>query len=109
MSTVVVEVFGLKDEFKNYNCGSNCSCRKQPSMWQMYNELNNYLRSSKIKGKVKVKFIDVLYDNIDDYPTITDLLKRGYKLPLVIINGVPKFYGGIPNESVYSEINKYLQ
>lgn len=77
-------------------------------MWQMYGSLIKYIGSSNIKDKVKIKFIDAIRDNIDDYPVALNLLKNKYALPLVMINGIPKFYGGLPYEEIYTEIEKCL-
>jgi len=77
-------------------------------MWQMYDSLIKYIESSNIKDKVQIKFIDVINDNIKDYPTALNLLRKGYALPLVIVNGVAKFYGSLPYEAIYIEIEKCL-
>lgn len=77
-------------------------------MWQMYNSLVKYINSSNIKSKVKLKFIDVIDDEIEDYPEALNILRRGYSIPLVMINGIAKFHGGIPYEAIYNEIQKCL-
>lgn len=77
-------------------------------MWQMYNSLVKYIRSSSIKDNVKIKFIDVISDDIGVYPAVYEILRKGYAIPIVTINGIAKFYGGIPYEAIYSEIEKCL-
>jgi hypothetical protein len=57
---------------------------------------------------VEIRFIDVARDNIRDYPQALNLLINKYPLPLVLINGIPKFYGGFPYEAICIEIEKCL-
>lgn len=75
-------------------------------MWEMYSSLVKYIWSGDIKDGVEIKFIDVINDDIDKYPGILDILRKGYVIPLVAINRVVKFYGGIPYEAVYKEVEK---
>lgn len=107
-SAVILEVFGVKDDSQDCGWGSDCGCVASPTMWQMYNDLVKYIKSSNLKGKVKIKFIDIINDNIAEYPTAINLLRRGYSVPLVMINGNPKFQGEIPYKAIYNEIEKYL-
>ena len=38
--------------------------------------------------QVSIKYVDVIEDNMDDYPEIEDYLKRsGMRLPLLTVNG----------------------
>lgn len=72
----------------------------------MYRSLVKYLESSDIKDRVGLRFIDVTRDRIEDYPQALNLLKRKYAIPLVGINGIILWYGGIPYEMVYKEARK---
>lgn len=77
-------------------------------MLQMYDSLRKYIGSGNLKDKVEVKFIDVLSDEIDKYPDALELLGKGCEMPLVLINGAVKAYGGIPFKAVCKEIEKCL-
>ncbi|MDF2571826.1 MAG: hypothetical protein K0R55_3430 [Sporomusa sp.] len=55
-----------------------------------------------------MNFIDVLEDNMDDYDYVRDLLERGYRLPLTIINTKAKMHGGISPDKVYKLIKQEL-
>jgi disulfide oxidoreductase YuzD len=61
-----------------------------------------------MKDKVKIKFIDIIGDNIENYVEALNLLRRGHSIPLVMINGKVKFQGDIPYKAIYNELEKYL-
>ncbi|MFZ5611042.1 MAG: hypothetical protein ACOY3U_02435 [Bacillota bacterium] len=44
--------------------------------------------------KVAVKFVDVTSDELQNYPEIKEILDK-VRLPLTVINGKPKFHGGL--------------
>lgn len=77
-------------------------------MIQMYNSIVKYMESSDIWNLVEIHFIDVTRDMIENYPYAFDLLKKGYAIPLVAVNGRVLFYGGIPYEMIYREVEKCL-
>lgn len=45
--------------------------------------------------KVEVKFVDVEKVGLDKYPIMTQVLQMGYPYPITLINGEPKYAGGI--------------
>lgn len=61
-----------------------------------------------MKDRVKVKFVDIIGDNIEKYPEALNLLRAGRSIPLVSINGKVKFQGDIPYKAIYNELEKYL-
>lgn len=54
--------------------------------------------------KVEVKYVDTDKTGFDDYPLIRRVLQVGYTFPITLINGEPKFAGGIMER----EINKIV-
>jgi hypothetical protein len=78
-------------------------------MIKMYSSLVKYLKSSDIGAAIELDFIDVTKDGIENYPAALNILRKGYAIPLIAINGVVSYYGGIPYEKVYNEVkNAYL-
>lgn len=55
--------------------------------------------------KVEVKFVDVEKVGLDKYPIMTQVLQMGYPYPITLINGEPKYAGGIK----INEIKKIVE
>ena len=49
--------------------------------------------------KVEVKFVDVTSEELQDYPEIKEILDK-VRLPLTVINGKPKFHGGLAPDMI---------
>lgn len=58
--------------------------------------------------KVEVKFVDVDKEGLDKYPVIGRVLQMGYPYPITLINGQPKFAGGILSDDIKTSINEML-
>lgn len=57
-------------------------------------------------SRVQLKFVDVLDDDLKGYDTAHMKFKNGFALPLVAVNGIVRFYGGISHSRVYDEVKK---
>ena len=106
-SKILIEIFGIRDNNAGFGWGK-CSSGSLPTIWQKYGSFIKYINSGSLKDKVEIRFIDAARDNIRNYPQALGLLRKKYPLPLVFINGIPKFYGGFPYEAICNEIEKYL-
>jgi len=70
---------------------------------QMTNELK------KVYGdKVEVKYVDVDQVGLGNYPIMNQVLQMGYPYPVTLINGQPKFAGGIMTTEVKQLIDETL-
>lgn len=45
--------------------------------------------------QVKVKYIDVDKEGLDNYPIMDRVLRMGYSYPITLINGQPRFAGAL--------------
>ncbi|MDD3653101.1 MAG: hypothetical protein PHO01_02765 [Desulfotomaculaceae bacterium] len=54
---------------------------------------------------IKYAYVDVLSNDMKDYPEITAIMNR-VNLPLVVINGQPRFHGGISNEMISEAVSE---
>ncbi len=59
--------------------------------------------------KVQVKYVDVDKEGLADYPMMNQVLQMGYPYPITIINGSPKFAGGIMTNEVKQIIDETLK
>ncbi len=58
---------------------------------------------------VSVEYIDLFMDDERAFPEIRELLRHGaINTPVILINGVPKIYGGIPYSVIKKEVEKVL-
>ena len=68
--------------------------------------LKNYLKE-KFGDAVKLTYVDVASDEMKDYPDIPSVLSN-IRLPLIVLNGEPRFYGGISGEMVEKAAREIL-
>ena len=68
--------------------------------------LKNYLKG-KFGDVVKLTFVDVASDEMKDYPDIPAVLSNT-QLPLIVLNGEPRFYGGISAKMVEKAVSEIL-
>ncbi|MDD3364713.1 MAG: hypothetical protein PHZ03_07015 [Syntrophomonas sp.] len=59
--------------------------------------------------KVEVKYVDVDQVGIGNYPVMNQVLQMGYPYPVTLINGQPKFAGGIMVKEVKELIDENLK
>lgn len=91
-------------------CGSEggCSSKKPKSIIELYNELVQTIELSDVKDWVELEFLDIRKINILDNENIRMLYDRDYELPYCVIDGIVRYYGGIPNSLIYNDIKELL-
>ncbi len=66
----------------------------------MYEEIEQFLRDSDMKGQYEMSFIDVLEDDLTDYENEKKILDMGYQLPITFIGGQPAFSGKVDKQEI---------
>lgn len=74
----------------------------------MINEMANDFKKE-YGDQVQVKYVDVEKDGLDKYPIMNRVLQMGYPYPITLINGEPKFAGGIMISEVKQIIEESLK
>ena len=69
-------------------------------------DLNTYLKG-KFGDVIKLTYVDVASDEMKDYPDIPSVLSN-IQLPLVVLNGEPRFYGGISADMIGNAVREIL-
>jgi len=69
-------------------------------------DLKNSLKG-KLGKVVKLTYVDVESDEMKNYPNIP-LILSNIRLPLIVLNGEPRFYGGISGEMVENAVREIL-
>lgn len=104
LEKIMIEVFGIKEQQSGGGCNCSGGCGPTKTMGQMYDEFVHFLANSKIRDQIDIHFIDILMDDMDRYPHVLDAMNQEYSLPLTVINGEIKFYGGISNKMIYNAL-----
>ena len=105
---IQVDVFGIREEApaSTCSCGGACGSTAEKTMGEMYEDLVQFCRESDLEADVQFRFIDFFEDDLKGYDTPHTMFKNGFALPLVAVNGVIRFYGGISNSKIYDEVKK---
>lgn len=98
---VTIKIFG---NIVPYQCSTgSCSIPDSPDIDA---EVLQGLFDRKFNCKVKVKFIDVMSDEMERYPEVVDIVFNQGSQPVVTINDQVKFVGSIPVEKIKEELRK---
>lgn len=63
--------------------------------------------SEKFGDAIKFSYVDVQSEEMKNYPDISAILSK-VNLPLVVLNGRPKFHGGITVSRIEKAVNEIL-
>lgn len=105
---VQVDVFGIREESPAgaCSCGGECASTAEQTMGEMYEELVRFFQESDLAPDVRLQFIDLFEDDLKGYDSAHIMFKNGFALPLVAVNGIVRFYGGISHSKIYEEVRK---
>ncbi|HBK52970.1 hypothetical protein [Syntrophomonas wolfei] len=59
--------------------------------------------------KVEVKYVDTDKTGFDNYPLVRRVLQMGYTFPITLINGEPKFAGGIMEREINNIVDELIK
>ncbi len=62
----------------------------------------------KFGNKVEVKYVDLDIVGMDDYPIMDKVMQMGYPFPITLINGEPRFAGGLMDTEVETAIQSIM-
>ncbi len=69
-------------------------------------DLKNFLMA-KLGKAVKLTYVDVESNEMKNYPSIPPVLSN-IRLPLIVLNGEPRFYGGISADMIGKAVREIL-
>ena len=88
-------------------CSSEESCGPTMDFADLTTKMTDELKQ--VYGdKVEVKYVDVDQVGLDNYPVMKQVLQMGYPYPVTLINGQPKFAGGIMTTEVKQLIEETI-
>lgn len=89
------------------NCADCGGCPKN-SEGEFFTEFKTSIKNSDVGNYVEFKFHNIeKADNIES--NIKDLIAKGYKLPIVFIDGIARYSGGLRASLVYQDIKELLE
>lgn len=88
-------------------CSSSSSCGSASDWEAEVKKLAEELGTS-YGDKVEVKFVDVDKEGLGNYPLMSKVLQMGYPYPITLINGEPKFAGGIMGDEIKTSIDEMM-
>lgn len=59
--------------------------------------------------QVKVNYIDVDKEGLDNYPIMDRVLRMGYSYPITLINGQPRFAGALMKMEIREVVDGILK
>lgn len=107
MKEINVTVFGTnkKELLKGCTCGGATS--SPMSMREDAEDLKKYL-VEKFGEQIIFKYIDIQGDEMKDYPDIKAML-NSVRLPLIVLNGDPRFHGGFSMTTIGDAVGKLVE
>lgn len=102
---VDVTVFG-KDEEQTGECDCGCGCGHACSQRDAAEMLEKAL-IEKFGDQVGFRYVDALSEEIMDFPEVVKVTNQ-YRLPLTLLNGQPRFHGGLSFEKIAGAVAELL-
>ncbi len=89
-----------------YNCDEDGLCDLPESVDLDAEVLQNLMDRRYGRGVVKVRWVDIASDEVENYPEAKEHLEKSGPTTMVLINGRLKFVGSIPLEPLKRELEK---
>jgi len=110
---ILVEVLqGTQVNTGGWSCTSDCASAASCGTTMDFADLTAQMKDElkKVYGdQVEVKYIDVDQVGLENYPIMNQVLQMGYPYPVTLVNGQPKFAGGIMTPEVKQVIEETLK
>ncbi len=88
-------------------CSSESSCSEPIDYADLTRQMALELKNT-YGDQVDVNYVDVDQVGLDKYPIMKKVLQMGYPYPITLVDGQPKFAGGIMTDEVKETINEVL-
>ncbi|HEY5575657.1 MAG TPA: hypothetical protein VIK34_02950 [Clostridiaceae bacterium] len=86
-------------------CSGGCSgCQTSKKTIEAFTELDQYLRMKGIGDNVSLNFIEADNEGMLSHEELRELMKQGFTLPIIVIDEIPRYYGGISKDLIYKDI-----
>lgn len=65
--------------------------------------------TDKFGEQVEVKYVDLDLVGMEKYPIMDKVMQMGYPFPVTLINGEPRFAGGVMDTEVETAVQSILE
>lgn len=100
---VDVTVFGTVEQDQG---GCDCGCGHAHSMRDAAEVLEKAL-TEKFGDMVSFRYVDAFSEEVMDFPDVVKVMNQ-YRFPLTLLNGEPRFHGGLSLEKISGAITELL-
>lgn len=99
-------------------CGSNstsghsgCGVGKEKTVGEAYIDLEKFINESDIAINTELKFIDLNKNELKEerYSKVRDIIDKGFELPIIVVDSIIRYYGGIPNSYIYKDVKELIE
>ncbi|OPX84226.1 MAG: hypothetical protein A4E53_04002 [Pelotomaculum sp. PtaB.Bin104] len=108
MKEVSVTVFGTNGPKPTLSCceasSAGACCDPAKTMQEQGEELKEKLVKN-FGPAIQYTYVDVLSNEMKNYPEIAPIMVQ-VNLPLIVINGQPRFQGGISNDRISEAVSE---
>ena len=131
MDKINIKIFGIKGDRVEHGCSVSGACgggdhkcigcvsencdsqiskpKVGKTIVDSFEELVKFIKDSDVGEKTYLEFIDISkLGEIHPYNDIVDLRDRGFNLPITVVDGIVRYYGGISGKLIYMDIKELL-
>lgn len=129
MDIIKINIYGYEDRtiFQGCSSGNKHSCsahcekgncsgcssseKNEITLQELCENLCKYLKNTDICDNVDVSFISLNKSEVISYEKnrVEEIIERGFYPPIVVIDGIIRYYGGISNTLVYKDVKELLR
>lgn len=119
---IKVDVYGIGEDIlgsccnENKEAKSNCSgggcnnsCQSSKKCSQAFDDLKSFLMASEVKGNISLNYTEMDSKALIEQEEIRELIKRGFELPVTVIDGIVRYYGGLSGSLVYKDVKELVE
>ncbi len=88
-------------------CPASANCAPTIDIDKEIQDLTQKLKV-KFGDSVEIKYINVDEVGLGDYPVMNKVMQMGYPFPITLINGEPRFAGGIMDTEIENSIQAII-
>ncbi len=92
-------------------CPASAGCSPTVNVEEIEKEIEGLTKklNEKFGDKVEMKYVDIDKVGLEDYPVMNKIMQMGYPFPITLINGEPRFAGGIMDTEIENSVEAILE
>jgi disulfide oxidoreductase YuzD len=96
---------------KTNKCSTGNSLNISKTVGDSYKELEEFINNSDVKNNTELEFIDIEKIDLeeDEFLRIKEIIHRGFEPPIIVVDDIIRYYGGIPNTYIYKDIKELME